>query len=76
MIAHKNKNKFVTTIKTNIMHDILFYEPLRSSFSCIANDILLDECAITNSNAEILSTSRVIGKFNYANFFSIHSDPF
>ena len=43
MIAHKNKNKFVTTIKTNIMHDILFYKPLRSRFSCITNGILFDE---------------------------------
>ena len=43
MIAHKNKNKFVTTIKTNIMHDILFYKPLRSRFSCITNAILFDE---------------------------------
>ena len=43
MIAHKNKNKFVTTIKTNIMHDILFYTPLRSRFLCITNGILFDE---------------------------------
>ena len=43
MIAHKNKNKFVTTIKTNIMHDILFYKPLSSSYSCITNCILFDE---------------------------------
>ena len=43
MIAHKNKNKFVTTIKTNIMHDILFYKPLRSIFSCLTNGILFDE---------------------------------
>ena len=43
MIAQKNKNKFVTTIKTNIMHDILFYKPLTSRFSCITNGILFDE---------------------------------
>ena len=43
MIAHKNKNKFVTTIKTNIMHDILFYKPLTSRFSCITNGLLFDE---------------------------------
>ena len=43
MIAHKNKNKFVTTIKTNIMHDILSYTPLRSRFLCITNGILFDE---------------------------------
>ena len=43
MIAHKNKNKFVTTIKTNIMHDILFCKPLRPRFSCITNGILFDE---------------------------------
>ena len=43
MIAHKNKNKFVTTIKTNIMHHILFYKPRRSIFSCLTNGIVFDE---------------------------------
>ena len=54
MTAHKNKNKFVTTIKTNIMHDILFYRSLRSRFSCITNGILFDEQKICRA----LSISR------------------
>ena len=43
MISHKNKNKFVTTIKTNIMHDILFYKRLRSRFLCLTNGIFFDD---------------------------------
>ena len=59
MIAHKNKNKFVTTIKTNIMHDILFYKPLRSRFSCITNGILFDEQKISRRHI-IVSISFIV----------------